>query len=142
MKQKQLILWGLVAAGAVGLVLWYRARSSGADWGLRPPGSPLPGGTGAQSPGPLPPPAGSGSTPTPGVTINSPQIVAARGAQTAQGSQRACNAAGGRFIKTIDAPYYGVCASQANFDRWNASNPPANATTADVRSRLGSGQLF
>lgn len=142
MKQKQILLWGAIAAGAAGLYLWYRARSSGAAWGLRPPGNPLPGGTGAQAPGPLPPPAGNGSTPAPGSTINSPAIVAARGAQTGTGSQRACNAAGGRFIKTIDAPYYGLCVSQANFDRWNATNPPDNATTARVRQVLGPGQLF
>ncbi len=141
MKQKQIVLWGALAAGAAGLYLWYRSRS-GQPFGARPPAYPLPGGVGAQGPGPLPPPGGSESTPPAGATINSPQIVAARGAQTGQGSQRACNAAGGRFIKTIDAPYYGICASQANFDRWNASNPPANATTAMVRTRLGSGQLF
>lgn len=132
---KKYLTWIALGVGVVGLWWFYRSRQGLSLIPGRGQPPPPPAGGYAQGSGPgtivLP------RNPVPsGTSINDPAIVAARGAATGSGSRALC---GLRWIKTVDGPYYGLCVSENDLNRWNAmAGGLANtATTAQVKSTLG-----
>ena len=125
MKSKT-IGWIILAAGAAALLWWWRSRQQGLASSTL-----LPGGMGTSLAGSPQQSSGIGSLVTSGsqVTTDSPKIVSARGLY---GEQARCNAAGGRFIKTITPPAYGICVSSTVFTKWATSNTNPAPTADDV----------
>ena len=121
-KRNDWITIGILGAGAIALWIWYRSRTGA---------SLLPSTNYAQGAGPTA--QGFGGTRP---DINDPNIVAARGAYTGPGSRFQC---AGRWIKTVDGPAYGVCATDADFGLWTSratSDQQRYATTQLVAQIL------
>lgn len=128
MKKDQ-IGWIILIAGAAGLAWWYFSRQSSGSVGPMAPGATVPIGSTSPSKGTI--------TPS-GTVTNQRTIDDFAGARGEYGEQARCNATGGRFIKTITAPAYGVCVSQSIFSQWLTSGIDSDQLTdQQVRAWIG-----
>ncbi len=126
-NQKMYLLLG---GGALALYAFYRYRKTGSfSFGS------LLGGQGTAGSGALNTSFG-GSTSQPIVQTTGPAIdeserIRLRNLATGTASRGQCIFPAGRWIDTSTAPYYGVCVTQAQFDKWKAR---ANWTSNDQPS--------
>ena len=128
MKKNQ-IGWIILIGGAA-VLAWYWWSNRQTATGPMAPGAtvPLTGTTGSVTPRAT------------GTTTNLRTIDDLAGPRGAYGEQLRCNQTGGRFIKTITAPAYGVCVNQQTFDAWLRSGVGGDYTTDEqVRGWLASG---
>jgi hypothetical protein len=124
MKEKDLGLL-LLIAGAGGLAWWFFFRNgstASSPGGLAANFAPY----GPQQGGKL---SGGLINTAPPASIDDPAIVAARGAY---GEQARCNATGGRFIKTISPPEYGICVDAETFAAWVAAGLGRSSVTIEI----------
>lgn len=126
MKRDQLG-WVILIGGAAALAWWY---FSGQGSGLV--GGPL---------GPELAPPTNGTPGTFGKGQGAQTIDSLAGVRGAYGEQARCNATGGRFIKTVTKPAYGICVNSATFAAWMASGKGSDyLTDQDVQAWLGAYQ--